>query len=438
MKNNPSRSISYTKVSHIRVEASHLKVGMFVSKLDRPWEQTPFLIQGFTLKNLDYINKVKEYCDYVYIDQAKSVHIGARQVIHGNSRGVAAQKAKESRRQGTTTRSSVKDSKQKEAWSQAHSIKKQDLLPAERKYRAALDLVKSTMLNIRLGRSIDTPAAKEAVSACVDNILHQPDAMLLMSRLKTKDEYTSAHSLNVSIISIALGRYVGLNRKQLNEVGLCGLLHDMGKVVTPDQILNKAGCLSDDELRIMRQHPADGHDILSSTSGISQEAMHVAHAHHERIDGQGYPNGLTGGELSTYNKIVSIADVFDAVTSDRVYKSGATVETALRIIHDSRGEAFDPILVTQFIENIGIYPLGTIVELHTGEIGIVVFTSPEKRLRPWIKIILDKERNSIEPRLVNLAEPNSDEEGNPYWIKASHNPRNFDIDLLKHVHGYLE
>ncbi len=276
------------------------------------------------------------------------------------------------------------------------------------------------------------------MSACVDNIIHQSDAMLLMSRLKLKDEYTSAHCLNVSIISIALGRYMELNKKQLNEVGLCGLLHDMGKVRTPDQILNKPGRLTDDEMQIMQQHPAEGYNILSSTSGISHEVMHVAQAHHERIDGQGYPHGLSGSDLSLYSRMVTIADVFDAITSDRTYKSGATVETALRIIHDGQGEAFDPILVTQFIENIGIYPLGTIIELHNGEIGVVVCTSPEKRLRPCIKIILDKERSPIESRLVNLAEPNSDAEGNPYWIRASHNPRNFDIDLLKHVHGYLE
>ncbi len=375
---------------------------------------------------------------YVYIDQEKSVHNRERQVVPGKGRGASVLKAKGSKQRGTTTQSSLKDRNQKDAWDQAHTIKQKDLIPAERNYRSALDLVKSTMLGIRLGRSIDTPAAKEAVSACVDNIIHQSDAMLLMSRLKLKDEYTSAHCLNVSIISIALGRYMELNKKQLNEVGLCGLLHDMGKVRTPDQILNKSGRLTDDEMQIMQQHPAEGYNILSSTSGISHEVMHVAQAHHERIDGQGYPHGLSGSDLSLYSRMVTIADVFDAITSDRTYKSGATVETALRIIHDGQGEAFDPILVTQFIENIGIYPLGTIIELHNGEIGVVVCTSPEKRLRPCIKIILDKERSPIESRLVNLAEPNSDAEGNPYWIRASHNPRNFDIDLLKHVHGYLE
>lgn len=426
------------EVINVRVEVSQLKLGMFVSKLDRPWEEVPALMQGFTIRNPDQIKRIEAYCDHVYVDKTKTIPI-ERLKFTPSSAGTAtilnAKGRNEGKKKSLFTRRS---SRKKDIWKKIHSISKRDLVPAERDYKEAFKLVKSTMQNIRLGRSIDTPAAKEAVSACVDNILHRPNAMLLMSRLRSKDEYTSEHSLNVSIISIALARYVGLNRNQLNEVGLCGLLHDMGKMLTPEQILNKPGHLTGEELQVMRQHPADGQDILSSTAGMLHEAIHVAHAHHERVNGQGYPLGLPGGELSTYNKIVTIADVFDAITGDRIYRQGETVETALQIMHNNKGKAFDPILVTQFIENIGIYPLGTVVELHNGEIGVVVHTTPDKRLRPWVKIILDQTCQPVEPHLINLAEPNADADGNPYWIKASHNPRNFDIDLLKHVHGQLD
>ena len=318
-----------------------------------------------------------------------------------------------------------------------HRLKKEDLEPAEKYYKEASSLVKSIMQDIKLGRSIDTPAAKQAIAACVDNIIQRQDALLLMSRLRDRDEYTSQHSLNVAIIAISLGRYSGLEKAKLNEVGLCGLLHDMGKMLTPNHILNKPGKLTDDEMEIMRQHPADGYNILSSSGGLFPEVIQVAHTHHERMDGGGYPRKVPGKNLSLYSRIVTIADVFDAVTADRIYKDGATIETALRIMYDGRGISFDPILVTQFIESVGIYPLGTVVELQNGEIGLVVHSNPEHRLRPWVKIILGPDHEPIDPLLVDLSRMDLDSSGNPYWIKASHNPRNFDIDLLKHLHSQI-
>ena len=428
----PSYTQSFTK----KVEASHLKLGMYVSKLDRPWEETPFLLQGFIIQNPDQIREIKEHCDFVYIDQQKSVNAQNKPSTPGTRVSTAVDEVKKAKRKRKFGASLFGRNKET-TWEKRLDLKRQDLEEAEKTYKSAFNLVQSTMQNIKLGKSIDSKACKEAVAASVDSIFHQPEAMLLMSRLKSKDEYTEQHSLNVSVVSIALGRYIGLDRKQLNEVGLCGLLHDMGKMLTPDEVLNKPGRLTEDELKVMQQHPVDGHSILSSTEGITHDAIHVAHAHHERLDGSGYPQGLVAKDLSMYNKIVTIADVYDAITSDRVYKKGETVEATLQIIHNHRGTAFDPVIATQFIEQVGIYPLGTLVELHNGEIGIVMHTSPEKRLRPWIKIVLDIEHKLIEPHLVDLSKPDVDKDGNPYWIKMSHNPSNFDINLLKHVHQQL-
>ena len=427
---------TYTESFTTQIEAKNLKLGMYVSKLDRPWKETPFLLQGFMIQHPDQISQIKEYCDFVYIDQQKSVH--AANNSHASKPQVTTTLKESKRPKAKRNLISGLFHRKKQIWEQRLNLNKQKLDEAEKSYKSSLNLVQSTMQNIKMGQSIDTKAIKETVASSVDNIFNQSEAMLLMSRLKSKDEYTSQHSLNVSVIAIALGNYVGLNQKQLNEVGLCGILHDMGKMLTPDEVLNKPGKLSEEELKIMQQHPVDGHEILSSTDGIMHEAIHVAHAHHEWLNGTGYPQGLSGNDLSLYNRIVTIADAFDAITSDRIYKKGATVESALQIIHNHRGTAFDPVLATQFIEEIGIYPLGTVVELHNGEIGIVMHTSPEKRLRPWIKILLDHEHNPVEPHLIDLSKPDVDKEGNPYWIKMSHNPTNFDIDLLNHVHQQLQ
>lgn len=437
-KSNPGESRSYSKTLTIEVDVSLLKMGMYVSKLvDCPWEKTAFKFQGFLIIHPGQISKIREYCDYVYVDREKSIQVDGKHVGSNSDTSTHISKVKKLNKRKTAPQSNAKNSTRKN-WSDRHSIKKQDLEPAVKTYKETSNLVKSIMKDIKLGHSIDTPAAKEAVAACVDNVITHTDAMLLLSRLRNRDEYTSEHSLNVAIISISLGRHAELNRKQLNEVGLSGLLHDMGKMLTPDHILNKPGRLTDEEMKVMQQHPADGHDILSSSSGIFHEAIHVAHSHHERMNGKGYPQGLADKDLSLYNRIVTIADVFDAITGDRVYKKGETVETALRILHDQRGEAFDPILVTQFIETVGIYPLGTVVEMNNGEIGIVVHTNPDHRLRPWIKIILNNAHKPRDPLLVNIAKPDLDPDGKPYWIKRSHNPRNFDIDLLKHIHGQLD
>lgn len=430
--NTTTFSASFTT----RIETRLLKLGMYVSKLDRPWEDTPFLLQGFVIQHPDQISEIKEYCDFVYIDQQKSVHAATKKLVSRPQVTTTLQETKRPRAKRKLI-GGLFHRKKDNKWEHRLNLKRQQLDEAEKTYKTSFDTVQSTMENIKMGRGIDTKAIKQTVSASVDNIFHQPEAMLLMSRLKSKDEYTSQHSLNVSVIAIALGNYVGLNQKQLNDVGLCGILHDMGKMLTPDEVLNKPGKLTEEEFTIMQKHPVDGHEILSSAEGIMHEAIHVAHAHHEWLNGTGYPQGLAGKDLSLYNRIVTIADAFDAITSDRVYKKGATIESALQIIHNHRGTAFDPVLATQFIEEIGIYPLGTVVELHNGEIGIVMHTSPEKRLRPWIKIILDQEHNPVEPHLIDLSKPDVDNEGNPYWIKMSHNATNFDIDLLKHVHQQL-
>ena len=424
----------------VQVQVSDLKLGMYVCKLDRPWEETPFILQGFTIQHPDEIQKLAKYCDHVFIAVHKSINKPKTDLKHNKVSISSKQSLDEGKKRKLRIPKLFRNKKsvQKEVWENRLNLNQQDLKQAYNDYQDAFGIVKSTMQNIKIGNSLDTKTVKEVVAVSVESIFNKSEAILLMSRLKSKDEYTQQHSLNVGILSIALGNYIGLNKKQLNEVGMCGMLHDMGKMLTPEHILNKPDRLTDEELEVMKRHTSDGSEILSSTDGMLKDAIHVAHAHHERLDGAGYPQGLKAEDLSMYNKIVTVADAYDAITSDRVYKKGQTVESALQIIHQMRGTVFDPVIATQFIEKVGIYPLGTFVELHNGEIGIVMHTSPEKRLRPWIKIVLDKDHNKIEPFLVDISKPDVDKDNNPYWIVKSHNPSNFKIDVLKHIYRQLE
>ena len=330
---------------------------MFVCDLDRPWIDSPFLLQGFLLETPGDIKTVREVCDYVYVDPAKGTN-----------------KDKPSNRREYTTSIEFED----------------EIENASQSYGRAHSLVKSTMDDIRFGNTINVEATKEVVSECVDSIVRNPNAMLLLTQLKNKDEYTSQHSLHVCILAVMLGRCLGLSVSKLEELGVCGLLHDMGKMKVPNEILNKEGHLNSDESAIMKRHTSFGMEVLMSARGIVLSAVDVAHSHHERLDGKGYPRGLTSDGITEFSRKVAIVDTYDAITSDRVYQKGRSHLKAINILAKCRDTHFDAGLVKKFVECIGIYPLGSLVELNSGEVGIVTEVTPKTRAAPKLLMIMDK------------------------------------------------
>ncbi len=444
MKSYPEKSLSYEQVEKRKIEIENLEVGMFVCELDRPWESTPFVFQGFLLQSEKDIVAINKHCNWVYIDVTKSIHIADKRSAKTDNLNYPTFSAitVDSKGSKRTALDSIGGLIRR-----ATGIRKksrsfgESLKPSVETHQRTGKLIKSIMDEIKLGKSIDTPMAKEAVSACVDSVMHNKDAMLLLTRLRNKDQYTSEHSLNVAIIAIAFGRHLGMNRAQLNDIGLCGLLHDMGKMLTPQEILNKPGRLTKEEMKIMKQHPAEGRKILLASQDVTDEVIEVAFSHHERLNGTGYPRGIAGSNLSLYTRMICIADVFDAITGDRVYRSGRTAEKALSFLflHKDSTGSFDRSLVIKFIENIGTYPLGTIVETHNGEVGIVVQNNPEHRLRPRIKLLLDEKKLPLRrERYVDLEKGVLDTQGQPYLIKTSHSPGSFGVDLTQHVNSYAQ
>ncbi len=448
-KKEQTKILSYDQLEVRKVDADKLAEGMFVCRLDRPWRESPFVFQGFLLKSAKDIAKVQKHCQFVYIDVRKSILVKPGcpvPEISGENHetpfnpSFSAIEVSTSSNDGNSKASAFSGLKTFVSWRKRR--KKANSFPAALKtsIENRLDtgtLVKSIMNDIRLGKSVDTPAAKEAVAACVDNVMMNQDASLLLTRLRNKDEYTSEHSLNVAIISIAFGRHIGMERKELNVLGLCGLLHDMGKMLTPLEILNKPGKLDKEERSIMRRHPVDGREILLGTDDVCDIVIDTAYGHHERLNGEGYPRGVPAGEIPLYTRMVTIADVFDAITGDRSYKCGETAETALGILHKGSGHAFDESLVLKFIQNIGTYPLGTIIEMTNGEIGIVVDNNPSHRLRPKVKLLLSHDKQQRHHQTIDLAKECFDFAGNVYRIKQSHKPGSFNIDLSQHIQSYV-
>lgn len=395
----------------LKIDAGDLRPGMFVVKLDRPWLETTFLFQGFEVKNQDDIDAVKSQCSYVYIDadrQPKEPVTYARNTAY--SKGVL-DKIKPPGNKSTLGR---------------------EIKQAEYVHNKTSGLVRTFMQDVQLGRPIGVELAKQAVAECVDSIINSPDALLLMAQLKNKDQYTAQHSMNVCIYAIALGRHLNMSVEALRNLGLCGMMHDMGKMFISLEILNKPGKLLPEEQKIMNTHPTRGWKLLQSTHGMYPGAIDVAYNHHERLDGMGYPRGLKDAQIGFFTRIVAIVDAYDAISSDRVYQNGRPHLETIKILSDISGPHLDEGLTIRFIECIGIYPAGSVVEMSNGEVALVVEVNPKAKIRPKILLLKDADKNPCPEKLLDLTKMELDASGQRYSIKNVVRPEIYGINLLNY------
>ena len=395
----------YTKVNQ-------LAIGMYIVELDRPWLDTSFLFQGFELKTEEEIRAVRDICDYVYIDTSK----------RKKARNAVAE-------QTQVNIHSVLDYGSPPA---KLSTFEKEILHTEKVYQNARILVADFMEKIAVGGGIDSKLAKEAVAECVNSVLHSPDAMLWLTQLKNKDEYTAQHSMNVCVLAIVLGRQINLSEKNLNIVGLCGMMHDMGKMLIPLEILNKPGKLELEEMEIIQTHTTLGSELLKSSDDMHPIAIEVAFNHHERLDGKGYCRQISRSAISHFTRMVAIVDMYDAMTSDRVYQKGRTHLETTNTMISVAGSHLDPALVVKFIESIGVYSPGCLVELTNGIVAIVIEVNEKTKLRPKIITILDEEKNHAPEQVIDLSKMTRDKRGNIYTIKGVIRAEDCNIDPGKY------
>jgi putative nucleotidyltransferase with HDIG domain len=282
---------------------------------------------------------------------------------------------------------------------------------------------------VRLGHALDVAQVKVVVKECVESMLRNPGAMLWLARIKHSDEYTAEHSLRVAIYAIALGRELNLRQGELEHLGVCGMLHDVGKIKVPNEILNKPGALTAQELLIMQSHASEGRKLLMSNQQVTAAAVDVAYAHHERVDGRGYPRGLDAARIPYFAKIVAVVDAYDAINSDRVYSKGRSSLESLRILFEARDSHFDAELVGLFVRRIGIYPPGEIVEMSNGEVGIIVACSTLSKLKPRVLLVLDAQKLPGAERVIDLEQQVVDQQQRPYRIKEVFATGAFGIDI---------
>jgi putative nucleotidyltransferase with HDIG domain len=265
---------------------------------------------------------------------------------------------------------------------------------------------KALLEDARIGNTVNTSAGMDIVESFVDSCFKKPTLVASLSRLKDFDDYTFTHSLNVSVLSISLGKRLGMNTDELRILGIGALFHDIGKMKVPEHILNKPGKFTDEEFEIMKQHPLLGFELLKNDKLLPESSKKCILEHHERADGSGYPNGLEEKNISKLGKITSIVDVYDAITSDRVYHKGMPAHDAIKLIFSWSGKHFNKVLVKFFVDIMGIYPTGTLVLLNSGELAIVYEINKNDPTRPLVLIISDSEKKKIEPFIFDLSKYN--------------------------------
>lgn len=380
-------------VEKIRIKSTELKPGMFVSELDRPWIDSPFLVHGFTIRDQKMLEQVQAHCEYVYID-----------IKRGN----------------LASKLGYGEKPKQTVHHQASCSFIENLDSAKSSHAKIKSAVKSFYAQFRDGLPFDVDSVKPTINACVETILANPDSLLWLSMIKHKDDYTAEHSVNVALLSIILGRAEGLDRENLNTLGLCAMLHDVGKVRIPDEILNKEGNLDDNEFAVMRMHTVHGKKLLLGQKGLPSIATEIALSHHEKMDGSGYPGGLSGNEIPYMVKLVAVVDAYDAMTSGRIYCKAMSPAEALRKLLQSKGVHHDSNILESFVDCIGIYPIGSVVELNSGEIAIVLPNDKNNNLQPLVLKVADAAKKPCEPCVVNINHDKRPDNGRPYMIRAIH------------------
>lgn len=417
------------------ISTRQIEQGMFVTELDRPWLETPFLLQGFLVDDAAQIAELQKYCATVTIDRSRSTgpHYAAvryqAKAHHGDrvSRpAVAAKTAPDSfYAVCRTLREAPPRRSAKRTVPQVLGHDRQSQLETELLYSAPLvDDVKGKLQLIR--QSMDANISDkikvvvDLVAEMAESVERNPDAMIWLTRLRSSDEYSYDHAVDVSVHLMVLSRFLGMPAKTVEMLGQVGLMQDIGKIKLPEAVLRKQEALTDEELALVRSHVASSIEILRDQSDFSHEVLSIIGSHHERIDGSGYPRRIRGETLGLHAELSGLIDCYCAMLRQRAYSSAVSSQQALEQLMAMRDRKFRAPLVDQLIQCIGLYPIGTLVELNSGEVGVVIQQNQVRRLKPRVMIVLGPDK-SIErrPRTLDLIMEPATGTGAPYHIVRS-------------------
>ncbi len=375
-----------------KISLDQLKIGMYIHDLNCSWIDHPFATNRFLVKDGKRLQAIKA--------------LGVRELYIDTGMGLDVADA--------PTREQVRDEIEQRMEAIANEGVEepmrvplaQEIGRARKLHGEANHIVRGMLRDIRMGRQIELEKIEPVVEKMVDSIFRNQDALLPLARLKQHDNYTFQHSVSVCALMVSFARELGLDRAIIKEIAIGALLHDVGKAKVPEDILNKPAKLTEAEFSKMKSHVVQSIIILQNTPGISKIALDVAGQHHERYDGSGYPNKLKGGQISLYGRMAAIVDVYDALSSDRVYHKAMAPTAALSRLLEWSKFHFDPDLVRAYIKAVGIYPTGSLVRLESGRLGVVQEQYPEKMMQPRLLLIYHAaKRHYLKPEPLDLTWP---------------------------------
>jgi HD-GYP domain-containing protein (c-di-GMP phosphodiesterase class II) len=374
-----------------KIDASELKVGMFIHDLDCGWMEHPFVRNQFALTADAEIARIRQ--------------AGIHGVVIDCSRGLDSGNAPTLAQAQAATEAEITAIVLNKPAVERVSVE-EEIYRAARVHKQAAGMVRTVMADARLGKAVELDKVGPVVQSVTESILRNQGALLSLLRIKNKDDYTFLHSVSVCALLVAFCRARDMDEDTIYQAGLGGLLHDTGKALVPDAILNKEGRLTDEEFGIIKRHPRDGHDLLLQTPDIGQIPLDITLHHHERRDGSGYPDRQADSSISELAQMAAIVDVYDAITADRCYHKGLPAAEALRKIYEWSKFHFNPALVQEFIRCIGIYPVGTLVMLESGKLAVVSQQNGASLLAPQVTVFFNTRTQSyLMPHSIDLARP---------------------------------
>ena len=372
----------------MKVAVGDLKIGMYVDRLDRPWTETRFMYQGFFIRDEAALGELARVCQHVYVD-----------VEHPDDEKPRAAPAR-----------SVP-----ERYPQSATVEK-EIVRAKAIHQEAMAAAKLIFTQMLQSGRLDVKLARQTVTPMLDSMMRNPNALIWLARMKQHDAYIFSHALNCSIWGLAFARHLGLDKEQIYEVGLGCLLFDVGKTTLPLTLLLKPGPLTPEEWQAVREHVPQGVTILHGMDGITPAILDLVRYHHERFDGSGYLAGLSGAGLPTYAKIAGIVDTYDALVSFRPHAGERPPHEAMRYLFSLRGSLFQPEVVERFMQVVGAFPTGSVVELNTGAVAVVLAQNPQ-RLRPRIALVTDEAKRRVDsPAVVDMMYDNPWSDSKQFWI----------------------
>ena len=395
-----------------KIKVNDVRLGMYIQEVCGSWMDHPFWKNSFKLTDDKDLNTLKNCgVDEIWIDTSLGLDVDS---------GVAAHSQSEAELKVENELKKIEQTPQK---TEALVSLQIELIAAKKLHTKTKEAVVSLFKDVRMGNALKLDGAVSLVDELNQSIIRNPSALICLSRLKTADNYTYLHSVSVCVLMIALGRQLGMKDDMLKQAGIAGLLHDIGKVFIPDEVLNKPGKLTDEEFNIVKTHPVKGWEFLKNSGEVNDLILDVCRHHHERVDGMGYPDKLSGEALTLFARMGAVCDVYDAITSNRSYKKGWEPVESIRKMAEWNNGHFDEVVFHAFVKTVGIYPTGTLLKLKSGRLGVVTDQSKKSLVKPIVKVFFSTRSNvHILQEIVDLSKSTDS-------IASMENPLQWGFDL---------